>query len=53
MACRPRGRPRNWASAAVSSAASPGVLIFFHLQCPPVFGWSATETLDTLTNAAV
>jgi transposase len=52
------GLPPTWTAAELGKRASierffGRVLVFFHLQRPPVFGWSAVETRVALTSAAV
>ena len=44
--------PRHWARSRVERFFGR-VLVFFRLQRPPVFGWSAVETRVALTYAAV
>jgi transposase len=52
------GLPPTWTAQELAKRASierffGRVLVFFHLQRPPVFGWSAVETQVALTYAAV
>ncbi len=52
------GLPPTWTAEELSKRTSierffGRVLIFFRLQRPPVFGWSAVETRVSLTYAAV
>jgi transposase len=52
------GLPPTWTAEELGKRASierffGRVLIFFHVQRPPVFGWSAVETRVALTYAAV
>jgi transposase len=52
------GLPPTWTAEELGKRASSErffgrVLVFFHLQRPPVFGWSAVETRVALTSAAV
>ncbi len=52
------GLPPTWTAEELSKRTSSErffgrVLIFFRLQRPPVFGWSAVETRVALTSAAV
>ena len=52
------GLPPTWTAAELGKRTSierffGRVLIFFRLQRPPVFGWSAVETRVALTYAAV
>jgi transposase len=52
------GLPPTWTAAELSKRTSierffGRVLVFFRLQRPPVFGWSAVETRVALTYAAV
>jgi hypothetical protein len=58
MACRRLGPPPTWTAAELGKHTSierffGRVFVFFHLQRPPVFGWSAVETRVALTYAAV
>ena len=48
----------RWAAEELSKQTSiqrffGRVLMFFRLQCPPVFGWSAIETRVALTYAVI
>jgi transposase len=52
------GRPPTWTAAELGKRTSierffGRVLVFFRVQRPPVFGWSAVETRVALTYAAV
>jgi DDE family transposase len=52
------GLPPTWTAAELGKRTSSErffarVLVFFRLQRPPVFGWSAVETRVALTSAAV
>jgi transposase len=52
------GLPPTWTADELGKRTSierffGRVLVFFRLQRPPVFGWSAVETRVALTNAAV
>ncbi len=52
------GLPPTWTAAELGKRTSIGrffgrVLVYFRLQRPPVFGWSAVETRVALTYAAV
>jgi transposase len=52
------GLPPTWTAEELGRRTSierffGRVLVFFHLQRPPVFGWSAVETQVALTYAAV
>ena len=52
------GLPPTWTAAELGKRTSierffGRVLVFFRLQRPPVFGWSAVETRVALTYAAV
>jgi hypothetical protein len=52
------GLPPTWTAAELGKRTSierffGRVLVFFHLQCPPVLGWSAVETRVALAYAAV
>jgi hypothetical protein len=51
------GLPPTWTAAELGKRTSierffGRVLVFFRLQRPPVFGWSAVETQVTLTSSA-
>jgi transposase len=55
---RREGLPPTWTAAELGKRTSierffGRVLVFFRLQRPPVFGWSAVETCVALTYAAV
>ena len=52
------GLPPSWTAAELSKRTSierffGRVLVFFRLQRPPVFGWSAVETRVALTYSSV
>jgi hypothetical protein len=52
------GLPPTWTAEELGKRTSierffGRALVFFHLQRPPVFGWSAVETLVALIYAAV
>src|SRR5260221_10988695 len=52
------GLPPTWTAQELGKRTSierffGRVLVFFRLQCPPVFGWPAGETGGALTHAAV
>ncbi|MGZ6303530.1 MAG: hypothetical protein ACXWPG_15420 [Ktedonobacteraceae bacterium] len=51
-ACLRLGRKRNWANAAASNASDGRVFLFFHLQRPPLCGWSAIARQVALTYTA-
>ena len=55
---RRNGLPPTWTAEELGKRTSierffGRVLVFFRLQRPPVFGWSAVETRVALTYAAV
>ncbi|HEX9412191.1 MAG TPA: transposase [Ktedonobacterales bacterium] len=55
---RPDGLPPTWTAEELGKRTSierffGRILVFFRLQRPPVFGWSAVETRVALTYAAV
>src|SRR5438132_13244131 len=47
-----RGPKKNWANAVASSASRGRVFLFFHLQRPPLCGWSEIASQVALTYAA-
>jgi hypothetical protein len=56
--CQRDGLPPTWTAEEVRKRTSierffGRVLVFFRLQRPPAFGWSAVETRVALTYAAV
>ena len=53
MASHRPGPPRSWANAPTTLRFFGRTFIFFHLQRPPVSGWSAVATRVALTYAAL